>query len=104
MYTEVFPSRLKKARKYYGYTQDEIAKTLQISQSTYANYESGKREPNLELVAILSKIFEVKSDWLIGLSADSGLNSMTQVIQDREREKILKKLDREAELNRKAWG
>jgi transcriptional regulator with XRE-family HTH domain len=104
MYTEVFPSRLKKAREYNGITQVEVADTLKINRSTYTNYEAGKREPNLEILAMISKLFDVKSDWLIGLTSDSGLNSITQVIQEREREKILKKLEKEAELNRRVWG
>ena len=103
MYTEVFPARLKKAREYHGYTQDDIAKTLKISTSAYTNYEAGRREPNLELVAVLAKIYEVTADWLLGLSSDSGLNAISQVIQDREREKILKKLEKEAELARRVW-
>jgi len=104
MYTEVFPSRLKKAREYYGLTQNDVAKALKIGTSTYTNYEAGKREPNMEILAMLSKLYDVKSDWLIGLTSDSGLNSMRQVIEEREREKILKKLEKEAELARRVWG
>jgi len=104
MYTEVFPSRLKKAREYTGITQREVADTIKIHHSTYANYEMGKREPNLEVLALLSKLFDVKSDWLIGLSSDSGLNSIAQVIQERERKKMLIKLEKEAELNKRVWG
>ena len=104
MYAEVFPSRLKKAREYNGYTQSEVADTLKISQVTYSRYETGVREPNIEIIALLCKLYDVKSDWLIGLSSESGINSMSQVIQDREREKILKKLEKEAERNRRVWG
>ena len=104
MFTEVFPSRLKKAREYLGASQNDVAKAIKIAQSTYANYESGFREPSLETLAMLSKLFDVKSDWLIGLSSDSGLNAMRQVIEEREREKMLKKMEKEAELARRVWG
>jgi len=104
MYAAVFPSRLKKAREYNGVTQHEVAKTIKIAQSTYANYEAGRSEPNFEILAMLSKLFDVSSDWLIGLSAESGINSMAQVIRDREQEKMLKKLQREAELDKRVWG
>jgi len=104
MYADVFPSRLKKAREYNGLTQLEVAKTIKINRTTYTNYEAGRNEPNLEILAMLSKLYDVKSDWLIGLSSDSGLNSITQVIQERERERILKKLEKEAELERRVWG
>jgi transcriptional regulator with XRE-family HTH domain len=104
LFTEVFPSRLKKAREYSGITQKEAAHALKIAQPTYAHYESGKREPNLETVAMLTKLFEVNSDWLLGLSSDSGVNAMREVIEKREREKILKKMEKEAELARRVWG
>ncbi|MCL1842792.1 MAG: helix-turn-helix transcriptional regulator [Defluviitaleaceae bacterium] len=104
MYADVFPSRLKKSREYNGLTQDEVSKALKIHRTTYTNYEAGRSEPNLEMLALLSRLLDVSSDWLVGLTSDSGLNSMSQVIQEREREKILKKLEKEAELNRKVWG
>ena len=104
MYAEVFSSRLKQAREYNGYTQADVANTLKMTQSAYGKYETGMREPNLETLAMLSKLYEVKSDWLIGLSADSGLSAIAQVIQEREREKMLKKLEKEAEMQKRAWG
>ena len=104
MYTEVFTSRLKKAREYNGVTQHEVAKALKISQSTYAGYESGRAEPNIELIAMMSKLYRVTTDWLLGLSSESGLNAIAQVIQERESEKILKKLEKQAELERRVWG
>jgi len=104
MYTEVFPSRLKRAREYIGITQKEAATALKISQQTYGNYEVGKREPGLEMLVMLSKLFDVSIEWLVGLSSDSGINAMRQVIEEREREKILKKMEKEAELDRRVWG
>lgn len=104
MYTEVFPSRLRKAREYNGITQQEVAKTIKISQSSYANYEAGKREPNLETLALLSKLYDVKSDWLIGLTSESELISINEVLENREREKILKQMEKEAKLAKRVWG
>ena len=104
MYADVFHLRLRKAREYNGLTQAEVAQTVKINRTTYTNYEAGRSEPNLEILAMLSKLYDVKSDWLIGLSSDSGLNSITQVKQEREREKILKKLEKQAELEKRVWG
>jgi len=104
MYANVFPSRLKNARDYSGITQNEAAKALKISQSAFAAYETGRNEPNLEMLAMLCKLFVVSSDWLIGISSDSGVNAMHEVIAKREQEKILKKIEREAELDRRVRG
>jgi len=104
MYTEVFASRLKNAREYNGYTQREVAKTLKIHHSTYAGYETGIRQPSLELVAAMSKIYCVTTDWLLGLTSESNINAIKQVIDERNREKILKQLDKELEMSKRAWG
>ena len=104
MYTEVFPSRLKKAREYIGITQVEASKALKISQSTYAGYETGKREPNMEMLVMLSKLFEVDLNWLMGATSESYIGSLQQVKELREREKILRKMQKEAELDRRVWG
>ena len=104
MYVEVFTSRLKNAREYNGFTQTEVAKALKISQSTYAGYEGGRTEPHLELVAMISKLYNVSTDWLLGLSSESGINALGEVLKEREREKMLKKLEKEAEMERRVWG
>ena len=104
MYADVFASRLKKAREYSGITQNEASKTLKIAQNTYSSYETGRREPSLDMLAMLSKLFDVKSDWLIGLTSDSGLDSISDIIAERERERVLKQMEKEAALDRRVWG
>ena len=78
MYTEVFHSRLKIARESIGATQKEIANILKISQPTYANYEAGRSEPNIETIAVMAKIYEVSTDWLLGLTTESYIGSLKQ--------------------------
>jgi transcriptional regulator with XRE-family HTH domain len=104
MYTEVFPSRLKMAREYSGATQVEVSKVIKISQSTYAGYETGRSEPNIETIAILSKMFDVSTDWLLGVSHESHIGSNKYLKEEIARQKILKKMEKEAELHRKAYG
>jgi transcriptional regulator with XRE-family HTH domain len=104
MYTEVFTSRLKKAREYTGISQREAAKSLKIHQSTYAQYETGRTEPNLEMVVMISKLYEVDLNWLLGVTSDSHIGSLATVKELREREKILAKIEKEAELEKRVWG
>jgi len=104
MYKEVFSSRLKKAREYSGLTQQDVGKALRIDRSTYTAYERGINEPSIETLAMLSKLFDVSADWLIGLTSDSNLGSLSEVLENRERERILKKLEKEAALAKKVWG
>lgn len=66
MYVESFPSKLKKARNNTGLTQREVAKEVNLPQSTIAKYETGKLEPSIETLGILADFYEVSLDWLVG--------------------------------------
>lgn len=49
-------------------SQQQVADLLNIRQQSYAQYENDFSEPNLETLAKLAKIFEVSTDYLLGLS------------------------------------
>lgn len=49
-----------------GYSQAFMAERLGIARSTYAGYEAGKRSPNVEMIAKLSKELYVSVDELLG--------------------------------------
>lgn len=66
MYREGFQSKLKKARQNTGFTQREVAKETRIPQSTIANYETGRTEPDIENLGILADFYGVSVDWLLG--------------------------------------
>jgi len=66
IFEEGFAHRLKKARKNSGFTQEEIAKELMITQVRISNYERGTREPDIETLTQLADFYGVTTDWLIG--------------------------------------
>ena len=66
MYSEAFPSRIKKARCDTGFTQRNVAIETGIPPSTIAKYETGKLEPDLEKLGILADFYGVSVDWLLG--------------------------------------
>jgi len=104
MYTDVFPKRLKLARENTGATQQEVANVLKISRSTYTNYEAGRSEPSLEIVAQLAKMYNVTMDWLCGLTSESNIGLAQQLKEEMHRQKILSQIEREAALKRRALG
>lgn len=65
MYREAFPSKIKKAREKTGFTQREVAKEVNLPQSTIAKYETGKLEPSLETLGLLADFYGVSADWLL---------------------------------------
>lgn len=65
---KVFSLRLKELRIASNYTQQHMAEMLGIRQQSYARYESNLGEPNLETIIKLCDIFEVSSDYLLGIA------------------------------------
>ena len=63
---------LKDIRKKRGYTQKNVADYLNCSPVVYSRYESGKREPSIEVLLLLSEFFGVTVDYLLGKEAVSG--------------------------------
>lgn len=58
----------KSERERCGMTQNDLAEQLGVSQQTISKYENGSREPDLENLIRMSKIFHVTTDYLLGLT------------------------------------
>lgn len=65
-FREIFSSRLRELRGCEN--QKNFAKTIGLKQTTYSNYESGTREPGLQIVGEVATHFGVSADWLLGLT------------------------------------
>lgn len=63
---EIFAENLGFARRARGYSQAYMAECLGIARSTYAGYETGKRSPDVEMVAKITKTLFVSADELFG--------------------------------------
>lgn len=57
---------LKTIRKQNEKTQIEIAKYLNIDQTTYSGYETGKSNPSLEILIKLADLYKISLDYLCG--------------------------------------
>ena len=78
-----FSEYLSRYRALRGYTQSELAKVLGISRSTYANYESGKRSPDLETLEHISDALDCSMDALFGRAADWNVLYTDRVCEER---------------------
>ena len=67
-YVAGFEDRLKELRQQRGITQRELACYLNIAHSTVAQYETGKRMPDAEMLDALARYFGVTIDYLLGRS------------------------------------
>lgn len=60
--------RLKELRQEKRLIQDELAKKLNISRNTITRYENGTRQPNINTVKKIAELFDVSTDYLLGIS------------------------------------
>lgn len=58
-------SNLYNYRKLYGYTQGRLSQRLNISRQAYSNYETGRRDPDLDLLIRLADFYHITLDQLV---------------------------------------
>jgi repressor LexA len=57
--------RLSELRKAHNLSQKTLAENLKIAQNTLSQYETGKREPDLETLQAIASYFDVSVDYLL---------------------------------------
>lgn len=62
-------------RNRYGLTQEEFAKSLNISRGHLSKIENGQITPSAEFVKLLCSRFNVSADWLLDIPLPSEENS-----------------------------
>ena len=60
--------RLRQLRLEKGLTQKQLAEAVGLTKNALGNYESGRREPSIDLIKKFCTLFGVTSDYLLGLS------------------------------------
>lgn len=72
-------NRLKLLRNNLQLSMKECAAKIGIPYTTYVNYEKGLREPNSEMLVMLSDFFNVSVDYLIGRSESKEKNEPSSI-------------------------
>lgn len=108
-----FAERLKELRKQANLTQVELAKRLGIGQSSYADWERGRKKPTQENLVKISQVFSVSIDYLVGNSEEKS-NDLDNVellfrmnskgLSKEEKEVFKKELIEFMEERKKAFG
>lgn len=60
---EIFREYIREKRVKKGYSQNQMAKMLNISQSYMNQIEGGARNPNFELLHKICNLLEIKLPW-----------------------------------------
>ena len=68
-------NRIATERKRLDLTQEELTEKLNISQKSISKYETGARKPSFETLTEMAKLFNVSTDYLLGISDSRTGNS-----------------------------
>lgn len=58
--------RIRRLRQEFGMTQEELGKKIGQTKSNVSKYETGTLEPSIQTLNLLSDIFDVSIDYLVG--------------------------------------
>lgn len=75
----VFSERLKSLREDKHYNKTQIAKLIGVPLSTYANWEYGYNEPDMERLGKISTILNTSIEYLIGKSDNQYLSNDDEI-------------------------
>ena len=74
----MFDKRLKKLRLEQGWKQKDLAEKLGMATSTIGMYERALRQPDTETLTKFSNLFNVSSDYLLGISDKRDHSDLTE--------------------------
>lgn len=96
---EKMNERIRFLRTQHGYTQQEIINILGVGKSAYSMYENGERTISVEIVAKLAQLYNVSTDFIIGLSNNT--KSVTSSVDSYLNDKAIKTITKMGNSNDK---
>lgn len=85
-------ARIAALRAQRGWSQAELARRLSISPSAVGMYEQGRREPSVDMLVAISRVFCVSTEYLLtgqGISHREILHSSGRPLRMLTREELL---------------
>lgn len=87
-------TKFKELRLKNKYTQDYMAKYLNVSRTAYRRYESGEAEPTYETLKRLARFYNVSIDFLLDYKVtDLTVKSLADEMKTLNREQLLEILE-----------
>ena len=66
--------KIKTIREQFGITQSELARKLGLTRSSINGWEMGLSVPSTQYIVELAKLFNVSTDYLLGVDGGKTLN------------------------------
>ena len=66
--------RIYELRTSFNWTQVQLAQKLGVTKQTVSNWENDNIQPSIDMLIKLSKVFNVSTDYLLGLTPTNSIN------------------------------
>jgi transcriptional regulator with XRE-family HTH domain len=80
-----FATNLRRRAEELGISNAEVARRVGLSERRYANYVSGKREPDLATLVRIAEVLGTSPNSLLGDPVNGESSSVKDLLQDRLR-------------------
>src|SRR5260221_9910074 len=71
--------RIQQRRKQLRMSQIDLAESLDMSQTQVSRYELGQNSPTAEVLINLSRVLDVRVEWLLGLTPEMTIPIEAQI-------------------------
>ena len=78
---DTFGVRLRQLLEEHGYSLADVAFSTGVASATLSRYLSNQRVPDLRIVLMLCKFFNVSSDWLCGLTNEASASDVPEIVK-----------------------
>ena len=75
-------TRIAELRKATGEKQEDLAEVLGCNRGSLANYETGKRTPDIETIIKIAQHYETTTDYILGVTDNKTVDTTVQAISD----------------------
>lgn len=93
----IIPGRLKDARIYRGYSQQDLADKINVSKQSVSSYEKGNKNPSIEVLSNISKTLKFPFDFFYKEMKYKEINPVyffrSMSIPKKNKEMLYKKLE-----------
>ena len=66
--------RIYELRMSFGWTQVQLAQKIGVTKQTVSTWETDNIQPSIDMLVNLSNIFNVTTDYLLGLTPTNSIN------------------------------
>ena len=66
--------KIYEVRISFGWTQVQLAQKLGVTKQTVSNWENDNIQPSIDMLVKLSNVFNVSTDYLLGLTPTTSIN------------------------------